>query len=153
VDTGCALIRYGDVSGMRTNAISRSQVRKRTKKMTTVRVSVLSAAAGFKTEGLTDDSNLLIARSNYAVCGMTVNVNVAALVMQGSFSGNAYIGMPGFANNDFGNEFFMANSALNDDEPSVPVFNADDKNNILIGFISNENATTALITLTLAELD
>jgi len=153
VDTLCALIKYGNVPGMNTNAISRSQLVKRTRKMTTVRVSVLSAAAGFKVEGLTDDSNLLIARKNYAVCGMNVNVNVAALVLQGSFTGNAYLGMPGFANNDFGNEFFAALSAMHGDEACVPVLNADDKNNINIGFISDENATTALITLTLAELD
>jgi len=152
VETGCLLVRYEDLPGVALQGIKWSQLDNRMRNITTVDLNVDATAAGYASEAINTDSNLLKSNTDYAILGMETDLECAALYVEGSFTGNKKIGMPGNKNNALASEWFCDFSRTQGDKPYIPVFNSGDKSTVKAGYVANENHAAANITLWLAEL-
>ena len=153
VETGCMSIWYPNLSGINANLISWSDLMKRAQNLTTVDVSITSAAAGYTEELITADSNLMKSNFRYAVLGIEADVSVAAVYIKGPDFGNVRVGMPGnLSDPQWAGGYFGELSRAHGDAEMIPTIDSGNRDNTFIGFVSNENATTVKATAWLANL-
>lgn len=147
------LLRYQDSPGMDANLISPDEVMRRVEKWTTIENSLASTAGpSYGTPELfTTDSDLLQARRDYAILGMTPRTAVHAVYCQTPDGGNVRFGCPGILRQEVTSQWFMLLSRIHG-EPLVPVFNSSGKGNCFIGVVTDENAGTFVVDLHLALL-
>lgn len=127
----------------------------RIEKTTTIESSLVSAAGPAYTpaggEGVTVDSDLLIANRDYAILGATCRTQVHVIAFSGPDTGNDKIGVPGFLRYEIGAQFFKLMSvALG--MPMIPILNSGNKNSTNLFVATDENAGTFVIDLHLALL-
>ena len=153
IDCFSALVFYQDFPGISMRTTSPEAVKRRVKKMVTVESSIASVATGqYVSEAINADSDLLKAETDYAVIGMSTRTAVHSLTLAAPDFSNVRIGCPGNLRPEITNQWFdLLSRALN--KPLIPVFNSGNKGNVLVGFSSNEDAATTLVTLHLAMLD
>lgn len=153
VENMSALIRYKNLPGINARLITAQQAQTRTEKMTTIENSLASTAGpSYGTpETFVADSDLLQANRDYAIIGMTCRTAVHAIYAITPDAGNVRFGCPGVLRPEITSQWFMLQSRMHG-EPLVPVFNSGNKNQCMMGVVTDENAGTFVVTLHLALL-
>jgi len=156
VEIGCLTLLYQDLPSSRLNGITYADCQRRTIRSTTIQASLantLTATGAWMGEELINaESALLHANTDYALLGMTVDVDVPAVAMRGIFSGNMRVGVPGDAGNVvFGADYFCQLARWSG-LPLIPVFNSGDASATYFSFLQNETAINPPVTAYLAEL-
>ena len=153
VATVCMLLRYKDLPGIDQRMITEAELRRRIDKLTTIECTLTSSAGpGYSGEELiTGESALLKANRDYAVLGVNVASEVAAITMRGPDTGNVKIGIPGTLDNKLSSGWFPLLSRAYG-EPLIPVINSGNAASTYLGCITDENAGSIPISLTLAML-
>ena len=103
-------------------------------------------------EPITSEFDQLKANTDYALVGYLVDAECAAVGWRGSDSGNLRIGGPG---DELGRDYtrsWFYNMAFMYQMPMIPVFNAANKDAILIDGVQDENGTDVTLTSILAQL-
>ena len=147
------LLKYDNLPGVSQRLMTASEVQSKTKKLTTVQASIVSAAGPqySGSELINAESDLLRANTDYAVLGITTGSACHAVTLVGPDTGNVKIGVPGSIQQDIQAGWFsLLSRALG--EPMIPVINSGNKSSTYIGVACNENAGTFLVSLILAEL-
>jgi hypothetical protein len=98
------------------------------------------------------DFDLLKADIDYAIIGYTINTLQGAIRIMGSDSGNLGIGGPGDNSGEWYTKDWFIRISEKFGKPLIPVFNANNKNNILVDVSNNENAASPVFNLILVEL-
>ena len=147
------LLKYDNLPGVDQRLMTASEVMSKTKKLTTVETSCVSAAGpGYSGSTLiTNGSDLLRANTDYAVMGMSSRTAVQNMTLVGPDTGNVKIGMPGVLRPELSAGWFMMLSRAFG-EPMVPVINSGNKSATFVGVSTDENAGTFVTTLYLAQL-
>jgi len=145
-----ALVHYADLPGMAQRLITWSQFQSRLDKLTSLAVTITGAAAGYTgAELITAESDLLRANRDYALLGMSTDVECAALTVIGPDTGNVRLGVPGVSDDsNYGQSFFGLISRAHD-MPAIPVINSGNKASTLVGILQNENNVSPRVTLLL----
>jgi len=158
VESACMLIEYEELGGMQGAYIDGAALKAReTGILTTVDIALTGAAVagGGWTGGIKVNAgvtNLLKASRDYALLGMTTDVNCVAIGIQGPCTGNYQYGCPGDSLQiERQHQFFKLASALSG-MPMIPVINANDAPGTTIAILVDENAISPNITLHLALL-
>jgi len=152
IDCMSMLLFYENFPGISMRTVTPLAARKRMKKMVTIEASVASVATGqYVSEAITADSDLLHSNTDYALLGMSSRTAVHSLTFTAPDFGNVRVGVPGNLRPEITNQWFDL-LARSFDLPLIPIFNSGNKQSVNIGFSSDENAGTTLVTAYLAEL-
>lgn len=153
VATVCMLMRYADLPGISQRMITPAQLASRMDKLTTIEATITSSAGpGYSgAELITAESALLKANRDYAVLGMNTAAQVAAVTLQGPDTGNVKIGIPGSTDPKITAGWFPL-LARAYGEALIPVINSGNAASTYLGVITDENAGSIPISLTLALL-
>ena len=113
----------------------------------------LGTAGGYSgEEAITAEFDQLKANTDYALLGYLVDAECAAVGWRGSDTGNLRVGGPG---DELGRDFtrtWFYDLARDYNMPLIPVFNAANKDSILIDGVQDENGTDVTLTSLLAQL-
>lgn len=156
VENGILLMAYDDMPGSNQNLASWSEVKRRTEKLTTIDGSLTAAGSGGTwsgSESIMADSDLLIANRDYALLGIEIGVECAAVSIKGPDTAGVRIAVPGsteFA--DLSNQWFAVLSRAYDDMKCIPVINSANKANTLLECLQDENNAAVTFSLMLALL-
>jgi hypothetical protein len=153
VENMTMLVRYKNMPGINARLITAQQAETRMEKLTTIENSLASTAGpSYGTpETFIADSDLLLANRDYAILGMSCRTQVHAIYVNTPDGGNVRFGCPGVLRQEIASQWFMLQSRLHG-EPLVPVFNSGNKNQCLIGVVTDENAGTFVVDVLLALL-
>jgi len=153
VENMTMLMRYKDFPGINARLITAAQVEQRMSKLTTIENSLASTAGpSYGTpETFVADSDLLLANRDYAILGLTPRTAVHAVYVLTPDGGNVRFGCPGVLRQEISSQWFMLLSRLHG-EPLVPVFNSGNKNQCVVGVVTDENAGTFVVDVQLALL-
>lgn len=153
VENMTLLIRYKDFPGLNARLITAAQAEARMEKLTTIENSLASTAGpSYGTpETFLQDSDLLQANRDYAILGLTPRTAVHCVYVQTPDGGNVRFGCPGILRQEVTSQWFALLSRIHG-EALVPVFNSGNKNQCFIGVVTDENAGTFVVDITLALL-
>jgi hypothetical protein len=153
VETGILQMLYDDLPGVMMRSIGWDALVKNAEKQTTVSATLTGAAAGYTGEALINSqSDLLRANRDYAVLGMTTNLDCAGLYIKGPDSGYQRQMVPGSVDDSQILQEWFPLLARAYGEDLIPVFNSGNKNSIYLGFVQDQNNISPLVTLYLALL-
>jgi hypothetical protein len=145
---------YADLPGQAARLATWDAIRARLKQLVGVRLAItLGSTAGYNgARALNADVDLLQANTDYAVLGMTTDVEAAAVCLRGPDTGNLRISVPGEPDltEDTMQWFRLMSAAYN--LPLVPIINSANKGATLIDCVNDENGGTANITVWLGML-
>lgn len=152
----CMLIGYGDIGGVSGKFLSPAQLRKSAKNIATIPCGTVPTAAGEYSgvQTLASTTNALKAGKEYALLGATVEgdgVGCAAIGIRSPSWGNLRIGLPGAVGFQEAHRYFEWLSEATG-ESLIPVFRANDRDNILLDILQDEDLDTLYADLVLAEL-
>jgi len=157
IDNTCALMQYEDLPGIVGRYLKWDDLKKRIVRLVTVRATITGAAAGGYQgeEALTADSDNLKPQQDYAVLGATFGsgaVGVTAATLRGPDTSGIRIGIPFLPNNrELTAQWFpMLSRAY--DTPCVPIINAGNRTQTLLGVVCNENGVATPVNLILGLL-
>jgi len=156
VEQGCMLQYYEDFPGINANLIDTETLLRRVEKRVTVYGSITTTAGpGWTGAGLINSfgSDLLKANREYAIIGGKVETECLAVGIRAPDWGNLRVAFPGNDTDDTGlaMSFFKTLSSAYG-LPTIPVFNASNKNDIRVDAAQDENAAAVPFTLILALL-
>lgn len=145
---------YNDLPGIDARLAAWEQVLPLIRNMLTVEVDVAGAGTlGDWSAGtpLTNFSDLLKANTDYAILGYTSALNVLAIGISGSDTGNLRVGGPGTTEAIETRDWFVNRSRLTG-RPHIPVINAANDDGVLVSQVDNAAGATNNVDLILAEL-
>lgn len=154
IESVVQLVYYADLPGQAARLITPDVLKQRQRNLLGVRVVIVCAVTGGYGGAAAINSavDLLKANTDYAVLGMTTDVEAAAICLRGPDTGNLRVAVPGEPGlwhvvNDW---FVRLSKAYN--LALIPVINSANKGGTLIDAVSDENAATLNVTIWLAEL-
>jgi hypothetical protein len=155
IESVVELIHYEDLPGQQQRLITSDQMRARKKHIHGVRLAItLGTTAGYNgARAINADVDQLHANADYAILGITTDINTAAVCVRGPDTGNLRVAVPGaILLWQLAARWF---EKLSDeyDLPLIPVFNAANKAATLVDAVNNENGGTCNATIWLAELN
>jgi len=155
VDNGCLFMAYDNMPGSNQNLASWTDVVRRTEKLTTIdfTLDITAGGAWNGSEAINADSDLLLANREYAVLGIEMGTECAAVSIKGPDTAGVRVAVPGsieFA--DLSNQYFAALSRAFGNMKCIPVINSANKANTLIEGLQDENIADISATLMLALL-
>lgn len=148
IETGCSLFHYENLPGIDARLIDGAELDRRIEQiMISTNTLALGAAGGYSgSQAINATVDNWEANRDYALIGYQCTVECAAIRWQGSDTGNLGVGGPG-------NEVFKSLTGkwfrlLSDSfgMPLIPVFNAANKQSILISGAQDENAAATVVT-------
>lgn len=148
------LLYYEDLPGVEANLITSEELRPRVRNILTTRNGVTGASSTAYTaeEAIVADADLLKANVNYAILGYIVDADVTTVRYRGSDTGNLGVGGPGASTlNEVTADWFVKLSELYR-LPTIPVFNASNKDALLVDIADNTGAQAVEVNTILAEL-
>jgi len=158
VETACILAEYDELGGMQGAYIDDKELLEmQSGILTTVNLALTGAAVagGGWTGALAVSAgaaSLLKAGKDYALLGITTDINSAAISIQGPCTGNYRYGLPGDSLQiERQHQWFKVASTLSG-QAMIPVLNANDAASTQIAILSDENAISPNVTLHLALL-
>lgn len=147
-------IYYSDLPGQNARLMTWDQIRGKIRNLLGVRVAItLGSTAGYNgARAINADVDLLKANQDYAVLGMTTDLDAAAICLRGPDTANLRVAVPGEADlwEDTAGWFRHLSLAYN--LPLIPVINSANKGGTLIDAVNDENGGTANVTIHVAEL-
>jgi hypothetical protein len=154
VESVVQMVYYADLPGQAGRFITHDQLNQRMKNVIGNRVAItLGTTLGYNGgRAINADVDQLHANVDYAVLGITSDINTAALCLRGPDTGNLRVAVPGAISLwQLMDRWFVK---LSDEYklPLIPVINSANKGATLIDAVNNENGGTANVTVFLAEL-
>lgn len=148
IETGCFLNYYEDLPGIEARLIDGNELDDRIEDiMISTNTLSTGTAGGYSgSEAINAEVDNWKANRDYALIGYQCTIQCAAVRWQGSDVGNLGVGGPGHAlDKDLtGNWFRMISDMFR--LPLIPVFNAANKQSILISCAQDENGADPLVT-------
>ncbi len=145
---------YADLPGQSARLATWDQIRTRLKNLVGVRLALtLGTAVGYAgARAINTDVDLLQANTDYAVFGMTTDVETAAICLRGPDTGNLRVSVPGEPDlvEDTMQWFKLMSQAYN--LALIPIINSANKGATLVDAIADENGGTANVTIWLGQL-
>jgi len=140
IDSACMLVEYEELGGMQGSYIDNAELSRRQSGILTTVEMELTGAAGATggwsgAAALNSVTALLKAGREYAILGITSDIAVAALSIQGPCTGNYRNGVPGDIRQiEKQHQGFKVASALSG-VPMIPVLNASDAPSTQLAFL------------------
>lgn len=148
IETGCMLVHYDDLPGISARLIDSKELDDRIEEiMISTNTITTGTAGGYSgSEAINAEVDNWKANRDYALIGYQTTVECAAIRWQGSDTGNLGVGGPGHElfKELTGNWFRRISDAFN--RPLIPVFNAANKQSILISAAQDENGADPVVT-------
>jgi len=155
IESIVTLLYYEDLPGQQQRLITSDQMRARKKQIHGVRLAItLGTTVGYNgARAINADVDQLHANTDYAVLGITSDINTAALCVRGPDTGNLRVSVPGATAlwqltarwfEKLSDEFKM---------PLIPVINSANKAATLVDAVNNQAGGTCNATIWLAELN
>lgn len=153
VELGCLYVHYPSLPGVTQRALTWDQLLSRMQDLTTVSATLVGSAAGYTgAELLNAESDLLRANTDYAILGMTLSVDCAAVWISGPDTGFTKVAAPGDSSDNDAQASWFCRLSRAYALPLIPVINSGNKSSTQIGILQAENNVTTLVTLYLARL-
>ena len=154
VDTGVLLLWYADLPGTQAKLLTFAEVKERVEKLTTIDCSITTTAGPGWTgsEAINAESDLLMNNRDYALLGLVASVECAAVGVKAPDWGNVRVAVPGHDLDAGMTASFFLRLSEASGLPTVPVFNAGNRANVLIDACQDENAAAVTVSLCLALL-
>ncbi|HEV3059067.1 MAG TPA: hypothetical protein VGY48_12525 [Vicinamibacterales bacterium] len=154
IESVVQLMYYADLPGQAGRFIDHAALWARQKSIIGVRLAItLGTTVGYNgARAINGDVDQLHANTDYAVLGMTSDINTAALCLRGPDTGNLRASVPGSVSLwQLVDRWFVK---LSDEYkmPLIPVINSANKGATLIDAVNNQAGGTANVTIYLAEL-
>jgi hypothetical protein len=92
------------------------------------------------------------ANTDYALIGADVDTRVATIRVTGIDTGNLGVGIPGEPTQRHVGANWFSRLSMSTGLPCIPVFNSQNKQNILVDAFGNQGAITTVVTLWMVEL-
>ena len=142
-------VYYDDLPGQKARLYTWDQVRANLMHILGVRLAItLGTTAGYNgARAINADVDLLQANQDYAVFGMTTDVETAAVCLRGPDTGNLRVSVPGEPDLTEDTSWWFKNISFWSGLPLIPVINSANKGATLIDCANDENGGTANITL------
>lgn len=147
-------VYYEDISGANANLRTWDQIKGRIKNMLTVRLAMtIGSTVGYNgARAINADTDLLKAYTEYALLGITTDIDTAAITMRGPDTANLRVAVPGEAALTHLTNSWFKNLSVDTGFPLIPVINSANKGGTQFETVGDENGGTANITIHLAEL-
>jgi hypothetical protein len=148
IETACMLIYYDDLPGSDANLVTWDDIRDKIESiMISTNTLALGTAGGYSgSEAINAEVDNWKANRDYALLGYQTTVECACIRWQGSDVANLGLGGPGHENfKDLTGRWFASlSTALK--LPTIPIFNAANKQSILISGAQDENGADPTVT-------
>ena len=147
-------IYYPDLPGQNARLFTWDAIKTRIRNILGQRIAItLGSTAGYNgSRAINADTDLLKANQDYAVLGMTTDVECAAICLRGPDTGNLRCNVPGEPTLVHHANYWFKRLSQGYNLPVIPVINSANKGGTLIDCVNDENAGTANVTIWLAEL-
>jgi hypothetical protein len=147
-------IYYADLPGQAARLYTWDQIRPKIKHIVGVRVAItLGSTVGYNgARALNADVDLLQANTDYAVLGMTTDVECAAVCLRGPDTGNLRVSVPGEPDLLEDTSWWFRLLSFHYGLPLIPVINSANKGATLVDAVNDENGGTANVTIWLGLL-
>lgn len=156
VELAALQIYYEDLAGIDANLISPEDLRKRAVELFVPRISVAPTASGWSgNTPITALDDQLKANDEYAWvgCGLSqISASTLAVGLTSPDWGNVRIGCPISVTDYIQCESYFIHLSMKHEIPLIPVFNASQKDNVVMNILNNEVLTTLLAHLNLVRL-
>jgi hypothetical protein len=154
IESVCMPIYYADLPGQSGRFITHDQLLGRQKTIIAVRLAItLGTTVGYNGgRAINADVDQFHANTDYALLGMTSDINTAAICMRGPDTGNLRVAVPGSVLLWQLTDRWFIKLADEYKVPLIPVFNSANKGATLIDAVNNQAGGTANVTLLCAEL-
>jgi hypothetical protein len=154
IESGALLVWYDDLPGIDGRFITVQDLMQRTEQVLTVENTLaLGTTGGFSgEEAINAEFDEFKNNRDYAIMGFTVSAEATAIRWRGSDTGNLGVGgpaEPGMQHVTI--DWFVRLSEVYG-RPMVPVFNASNKDGLLIDAVQDENGTDVTVVTQLALL-
>jgi len=154
VESAALMVFYADLPGISARMIDAPTLLANMVNLMSVENTLaLGTGGGYSgEEAITAEFDQLKANTDYALLGYHVDAECAAVGWRGSDSGNLRVGGPG---DELGRDYtgsWFYDLAFWYQMPMIPVFNAANKDAILIDGVQDENGTDVTLTSILAQL-
>jgi len=154
IETVSMLIYYSDLPGVNAHLITTAELQARMHNILAVKTTLpLGTTGGYSGQkAINAETDVFKSNTEYALLGFTNTVLTATIRYQAFSFGNLGLGGPGQTTDPdlTANWFVRLSEAYG--LPLIPVFNGNDKNNVLIDGAQNENGADAVISTIYAEL-
>lgn len=148
IETACMLMHYDDLPGISARLIDAMELAERCEEiMISTNTIATGTAGGYSgSQAINATVDNWKANRDYALIGYQVSVQCAAIRWAGSDTGNLGVGGPGdISQKDITGDWFRYLS-MNTGRPLIPVFNAANKQSILISAAQDENGADPIVT-------
>lgn len=154
IESVVQLIYYSDLPGQSARLATWDQIKGRVKHLLGVRLAItLGTTVGYNgARAINADVDFLQANNDYAVFGMTTDVECGAICLRGPDTGNLRVSVPGEPDLTEEGSWFFRNLAWHYNLPLIPIINSANKGATLIDCVNDENGGTANIVLWLGML-
>lgn len=153
-DSVALLVYYGDLPGIQARLQTWEEVKPRIKQLHGIPIAVPGpATAGDWSAGTAINAtvDVLVANTDYAVLGYTVDTECCAVAISGSDTGHLKVGGPGPLLADETRAFFV-DQGRRSGVPHIPVFNSANRAGTQVFVAKNTAAGTVNVTLLCAQL-
>jgi hypothetical protein len=147
-------IYYADLPGQSARLFNWDQIRPKIQHILGVRLAItLGTTAGYNgARAINADVDLLQANQDYAVLGMTTDVETAAVCLRGPDTGNLRVSVPGEPDLTEDTAWWFKLLSQWTGLSLIPVINSANKGATLVDCVNDENGGTANVTIWLAML-
>jgi len=155
IESICTLLYYEDLPGQNQRLITSDQMRARKRHIHGVRLAItLGTTTGYNgARAINADVDQLHANTDYAVLGISSDIDTAAICLRGPDTGNLRVSVPGSTKLWQLTERWFVKLSDEYKTPLIPVFNAANKAATLIDAVNNQAGGTCNATIWLAELN
>jgi hypothetical protein len=147
-------IYYADLPGQAARLFTWDQIKPRIKHLVGVRLAItLGSTVGYNgARAINADVDLLQANQDYAVLGMTTDVECAAVCLRGPDTGNLRVSVPGEPDLTEDTSWWFRLMSQHYNLPLIPVINSANKGATLVDCVNDENGGTANVVVWLGLL-
>jgi len=155
IESVVELIYYADLPGQAGRYITSDQMRARKKHIHGIRLAItLGTTVGYNgARAINADVDQLHANTDYAILGITSDINTAAICVRGPDTGNLRCSVPGSILLWQLTDRWFVKLADEYGLPLIPVFNSANKGATLVDAVNNQAGGTCNATIYVAELN
>lgn len=154
IESAAALIYYDNLPGVSARLMTWEELKDKIVNIFSVENTIATGTGGGWSgeEAINAEFDLFKANKDYALLGAIVSAEALAIRWRGVDTGNLGVGMPGEPGTNYHNAYWFKWLAIETGLPVIPIFNAANKQGILIDACQDENGTDVTVNSIFAEL-
>src|SRR5579864_5245420 len=154
IESVVQLMYYENLPGQATRFIDPTALWSRQKHLIGVRLAItLGTTVGYNGErAINGDVDQFHANTDYAILGMTTDINTAAVCVRGPDTGNLRVSVPGYITQWQMCDRWFVKLSKEYGMALIPIFNSANKGAMLVDAVNNQAGGTANVTIYCAEL-